>query len=117
MADVVVIAPPDLADGFRLAGTRVWPAPDSAVANELVLKTLDDADAGIVALADVFFDTLDSRTRRLVERRYRPVLVSLPTQVTLSPEQQRRTYLVELIRRAVGFKVVLGERGLQQGGA
>lgn len=116
MADIVVIAPPDLADGFRLAGTRVWPAADAAIANKLVLESLDDPDAGIVALADSYFEVLDDRTRKLIERRYRPVVVSLPTQVTLSPEQQRRAYLVELIRRAVGFKVVLGKSGLQRGG-
>jgi vacuolar-type H+-ATPase subunit F/Vma7 len=116
MADVVVIAPPDLVDGFRLAGTRVWPAADVAVANELVLKSLGDPDAGIVALADSYFEQLDSRTHRLLEHRYRPVVVSLPTRMALTPEEQRRTYLVELIRRAVGFKVVLGPRGLQHGG-
>jgi vacuolar-type H+-ATPase subunit F/Vma7 len=110
MADVLVIVPPELADGFHLAGSRVWPAADAATARGLLLAGLDDADAGIIALADDYFAALDGRTRRMVERRARPVVVALPTRVAIRPEQQRRAYLAELIRRAVGLKVVLGGR-------
>jgi vacuolar-type H+-ATPase subunit F/Vma7 len=111
MSDLLVIVDPELADGFRLAGARVWPATDAAVARDLVLRGLEDPDAGIIALADDYFAALDPRTRRLVERRYRPLVVALPARPALSPEQQRREYLLELIRRAVGFKIVLGGGG------
>ncbi len=112
MADMLVIVPPELADGVHLAGARVWPAADAQTARDLLLAGLDDQDAGIVAMADRYFDVLDARTRRLVEQRYRPVVVSMPTRVTLRPEEQRREHLSELIRRAVGLKIVLsGGRG------
>jgi vacuolar-type H+-ATPase subunit F/Vma7 len=108
MADVLVIVPPDLADGFRLGGARVRPAATAVAARELLLAGLDDPDAGIIALADDFFVALDRSTRAVIERRYRPVVVALPTRAALSPEQQRRAYLLELIRQAVGLKVVVG---------
>jgi vacuolar-type H+-ATPase subunit F/Vma7 len=108
MADLLVIVGPELADGFRLAGARVWPAANAIVAQDLVLRGLEDPDAGIIALADDYIAALDPRTRRLVERRFRPLVVALPARPALTPEQQRREYLLELIRRAVGFKIVLG---------
>lgn len=108
MADVLVIVAPDLADGFRLAGARVWPAADAEAARALLIAALEDPDAGIIALADDYYAALDSRTRRLVERRPRPVVAAIPVQSTVSPEERRRANLVELIRQAVGVKVVLG---------
>lgn len=110
MADVLLIVPPDLADGFRLAGARVWPAADAQSARELLLAALADPDAGIVGLADEYFAALEAPLLRRIEQRPRPVVVPLPTRVAARPEEQRRAYLAELIRRAVGLKVVLGRR-------
>ncbi len=111
MSDVLAIVPRDLAAGISLAGARVWTADDQETARGLLLAALGDPDVGIVALAEGYLEALDARTRRLVELRYRPVVVALPTRVRLRPEEQRRVYLGELIRRAVGLKVVLSGRG------
>lgn len=108
MADVLVIVPPELADGFHLAGARVWPAANPEAARDRLLAGLADPDAGIIALADRYFAALDSHTRWLMEHRPRPVVIALPTQIVISSEQQRRAYLTDLIRRAIGLKVVLG---------
>jgi vacuolar-type H+-ATPase subunit F/Vma7 len=108
MADILVIVPPQLADGFRLGGARVWSASDPDSARDLLRVGLDDPDAGIIAVADTYLAALDNRTRRLIEQRYRPVVVGVPTRAGALPRQQRRAYLAELLRRAVGIKVVLG---------
>lgn len=110
MSDVVLIVPPELVDGYRLAGSRVLAAADAAAAREILLGMLSDPDAGVVGVADDLFAALDARTLRMLEQRPRPVVVPLPTSVGARPEERRRAYVVELIRRAVGLKVVLGGR-------
>lgn len=108
MSDVALIVPPDLVDGYRLAGARVWAAADAGAAREILLAMLSDPDAGVVGVADELFAALDARTLRILEQRPRPVVVPIPTTVAARPEERRRAYVVELIRRAVGLKVVLG---------
>jgi vacuolar-type H+-ATPase subunit F/Vma7 len=110
MADVLVIVPPDLAEGFRLAGARAWIARSAAEARALLLAALEDSQAGIVGVADVFYAGLDAAASRAIVHRYRPVVVPVPTQaqVGLGGEEGRRAQLQELIRRAIGLRVVLG---------
>ena len=108
MSDVLVIVPPDLAEGFRLAGARAWTAHAPAEARALLLAALDDARAGIVGLADVYYAALDAAARRAIDRHYRPVVVPVPTQAGVSAEERRRAEIQELIRRAIGLRVVLG---------
>lgn len=108
MADVLVIVPPDLAEGFRLAGARAWIVHSLADARTLLLAALADSQAGIVGVADIYYAGLDAAARRAIERRYRPVVVPVPTQVGVGAEEGRRTELQELIRRAIGLRIVLG---------
>lgn len=110
MADLLVIVPPDEADGYRLAGARVWPAEGPAEAQALVRSALADPSAGIVGVADVFFAELDRPTRTAIERHYRPVVVPLPTVRDERAEERRRAELQELIRRAIGVRIVIGSR-------
>ena len=107
MADVLAIVPRALADGFVLAGARVWAADGAEAARDLLIEALDDADAGLVALAESYFAALDQRTRRLVEQRARPLVFSLPTG-ELESAGSHSNNLAELIRRAVGVRLVLG---------
>ena len=109
MADVIMIVPRDWAEAFRLAGARVWPAEDAVEAQNLTRHALHDADAGIVGLAEPYFTALDPTTLRAIERHYRPVVVPVPTETHETPQQRHRAYLQELVRRAVGITVTLGE--------
>jgi hypothetical protein len=67
LADIVVIVPEDLADGFLLGGARVRCASDAAQARSLLLASLGDPEAGIVGVADVFYGQLDPPARRAID--------------------------------------------------
>lgn len=110
MADVLAIVPHDLTAGFRLAGARAWTAESAAEAQALLVAALDDPRAGIVGVADVYYAVLDASTLQKIERHYRPVVVPVPTRAGVSEEQRRQTELQELIRRAIGLRIVLGGR-------
>lgn len=108
MADIVMIVPPDFEAAFRLAGARVLAAADASTARALLTEALADPDAGVVGYADVFDEALNAADRRSIERRYRPVVVPVPTSPARAPEGSRRAYLLDLIRQAIGYRVVLG---------
>jgi vacuolar-type H+-ATPase subunit F/Vma7 len=108
MADIVMIVPPDFEAGFLLAGARVLAAADASTARALLMEALADPDAGVVGYADIFDGALSAADRRSIERRYRPVVVPVPTSPTRTPEESRRAYVLELIRQAIGYRVVLG---------
>lgn len=107
MSTVVVIVPPHLADGFRLAGARVRTADNAAQALGLARESLSDPEAGLVALADVYYESLDAGARRLLDRSSRPVVLPIPTRAEISPTERRRAQLQEIIRRAIGLRIVL----------
>ncbi len=104
---MLAIVPASVADGFHLAGARVWAADGIESARDLLAAALADPDVGIVALAESYFSSLDPRTRRAVEQQARPLVVALPLGA-VETGGGHRAYLVELIRQAVGMKVFLG---------
>lgn len=77
-------------------------------------EALRDPDAGLVALADVYYESLDPGARRQLDRSYRPVVLPIPTRVEVSPAERRRAQLQEIIRRAIGLRIVLSRGGSAQ---
>ncbi len=94
-----------------MGGARAHGVTDLAAVRGLLLAALDDPQAGIIGVAEEYYSALDSATRRTVERRYRPVVVPIPTRVMARPEEVRRAALRSVLRRAIGLRVVLeGDR-------
>jgi V/A-type H+-transporting ATPase subunit F len=71
---------------------------------------LDDDTIGIIIINEDFFRHVDERTRKKIDRIYRPIVVPVPSKKTLSSSEARRDYLASLIRLAIGFDIKLGER-------
>ncbi len=116
MSRLVVIADPEAALGFQLAGVEVIRADDFDSGRVRLLELLDDANVGLVALSSALVEQLDEVTRRRVETSYKPVVVSLPTGGTIMGFATRREYLAALIRRAIGFHITF-ESQEEGGGA
>jgi vacuolar-type H+-ATPase subunit F/Vma7 len=105
MAKLAVITDPTLAPGFRLAGVEVHTAGGPDEARRLLLALMDEGEAGVIAVNANYLAALDELTRRRIDESYKPVVVGLPTAVAIAPEEQRRRQIVELIRRAIGFRI------------
>jgi vacuolar-type H+-ATPase subunit F/Vma7 len=105
MARLCVVVKPDLADGFRLAGAETYPARSAALAGEVLRELLRAEDVGIVAVDADYYNALDERLRRQIDRTARPVVLAIPTGRSPELGERRARYVAELIQRAVGMRI------------
>lgn len=105
MGRLMVITTADLAPGFQLAGVETFVAQDSAQAEAIVRELLASEEASLIAIRQDLWQTVDPGLKGLIERSYRPVVIAIPGSKFTAPEQGRRHYITELIRRVIGFQI------------
>ncbi len=109
MARLTMVAPRELAVGFRLAGTDVV-AVDDAAATEAALERLcSDPEVGVIGVFAPFFDALEPATRRAYEDSVAPVVVAVPLGVVGTEAMDHRARLASLLQRAIGYRISFGE--------
>ena len=111
MARLVVVATPDVADGFRLAGPATIvarPGPEAASALRAVAA---EGDVGLVLVTADLWASVDEQLRASLERSARPIVLSIPAGV-VTDFATRRQLLGEMLERAIGYRIELagGER-------
>jgi vacuolar-type H+-ATPase subunit F/Vma7 len=101
-----VLCRPALRAGFALAGVPCLPASDAAQAASLLSGLAGQPEVGVVLVEQVLFDALPVETHRALERRALPVVIPFP-----GPRREEapaaEAQLVELLRRAIGYRVRL----------
>jgi vacuolar-type H+-ATPase subunit F/Vma7 len=105
MAKLSVITDPTLAPGFRLAGVEVFAVRSAAEARQILLRLLDEGEAGVIAMSDEYLAGLDAALRQRIEAGYKPVVVAIPGGGEAAAEESRRRHIAELIRRAIGIRI------------
>ncbi|MDT8419612.1 MAG: V-type ATP synthase subunit F [Desulfuromonadales bacterium] len=103
MKGVVFITPEDARHGFSLAGTAQLTV-NAEQAEELLRRTLDDTDVGVVVIDERLVRAIDAKHYRDLEQSWRGLLVTLP-----APQRDAAAddYLQRLIKRALGYHVRL----------
>lgn len=103
---VWVVARPETARGFRLAGLPVRPAADAPGAEEVIRRLAEEADVAVIFVQRELFDSLGEGLRRTLEATSVPVVVPFPdpSWEEAGPSEE---WVVELLRRAVGYRVQL----------
>jgi len=104
MYKFIVVTDPDLASGFRLAGVEVLEACDVAEAKKIISSLVYRDDTGIVAVNEEFMESLDDKLMEKIEKTYRPIIVPIPS---ISKEVDRRSYIERLLRKAIGYNIVV----------
>lgn len=104
MYKFVVVTDPDRAAGFRLAGAEVMEAADVAEARNVIPPLLYRDDIGIVAINEEYMFSLDEKVMDRIEKMHRPLVIPLPSK---SKEIDRRTYIERLIKKAIGYNIVV----------
>lgn len=107
MATLHVIVGAALASGFRLAGVPVDEADDVADASEALARIAALPDAGVILLQQEWFDALPDAQRRLLERRPAPIVVPVPRVEWSADRGTAGSYLLDLLQRAIGYRVRL----------
>lgn len=104
MYKFVVVTDRDRASGFRLAGVDVLEAGTMDEAKKVIPPLLYKDDIGIVAVNEEFMLSLDEKLMDRIEKMHRPLIIPIPSK---SREIDRRTYIERLLRKAIGYNIVL----------
>jgi V/A-type H+-transporting ATPase subunit F len=104
MYKFVVVTDRDRASGFRLAGVDVLEAGTMDEARKVIPPLLYKDDIGIVAVNEEFMLSLDEKLMDRIEKMHRPLIIPIPSK---SREVDRRTYIERLLRKAIGYNIVL----------
>lgn len=113
MYKAIVVTDPETADGFRLAGVSVVAAENADEALEKIKLLLDDPNAGILAVNEHFYNSIDEKTQEKIDSIYRPIVIPLPIKESVEMAGERRAYLARLIHRAIGFDITLRGGGAE----
>ena len=103
---VRVLCRPATAAGFALAGLVAVSADDDSAADAALRALLQRHELGVVLLEESLYAALAPDVRALVDRVAQPVVVPFPGpawRAAPSAEEQ----VVELLRRAIGYRVRL----------
>ncbi|WNV77813.1 V-type ATP synthase subunit F [Geodermatophilus sp. DSM 44513] len=103
-ADLLVLAPPDTAAGFRLAGTRTVAVDDPAAARRLVEAEVAAGSGGVIAVAERLWAALPAGVRAEWAARTVPLVVPLPAEEDAAAAA-RRSRVQELLARSVGYEI------------
>jgi vacuolar-type H+-ATPase subunit F/Vma7 len=111
-AELTVIVPPDLADGYRLGGVHTESA-DTAAAAAGVLNQLISAvgPPGVVAVHAPYLRELDARWQHRLSRADRLLVVALPEGSRGHDQVQAGENLRDLLARAVGYELTFDPTG------
>jgi V/A-type H+-transporting ATPase subunit F len=104
MYKFVIVTDSDRASGFRLAGAEVIEAENSEEARAKIPPLLYKDDIGIVAVNEEYMYALDETMMDRIEKMHRPLIIPLPSK---SKEVDRRTYIERLLKKAIGYNIVL----------
>ncbi len=104
MYKFVVVTDQDRASGFRLAGVEVMVAGTIDEARTVIPPLLYKDDIGIVAVNEEYMLSLDEKLMDRIEKMHRPLIIPIPSK---SKEVDRRTYIERLLRKAIGYNIVL----------
>ncbi len=104
MFKFVVVTDSDRAAGFRLAGAEVLEATTAGEAKKIIPELLYRDDIGIVAVNEEYMLSLDEKVMDRIEKMHRPLIIPLPSK---SKEVDRRTYIERLLKKAIGYNIVV----------
>lgn len=105
--NVRAIATPAVAVGFRLAGVPVDSVADLADAGTLLIARSTEPGLGILLVEQPVHDAAPVPVRRELERRPAPIVVPVPSPMFGAGPADTEGLIVELLRRAIGYRVRL----------
>jgi len=104
---VRVLATPALASGFRLAGLVTDDVANTDDIGPLLAARSAEPGLGILIVEQRLLDAAPDVVRREVERRPVPIIVPVPTPAWGERPADAEELILELLRRAIGYRVKL----------
>ena len=104
---VRVLCRPEVGAGFALAGVRVMEAATTSAAVAAFHELLEDPVAGVVLMEESYHDRLPDELRRRLSRKPLPMVVPFPGPAWAERAEAAESYIVELLRQVIGYRVRL----------
>ena len=105
-SQLVVIANPGLGTGFALAGVRVFEASNGEAAAAEIARLKEETDGRVIIIEEPLYKEIPEDTRRAFERFPLPVVIPVPGP-DWATESTAHEYIVDILRRAIGYRVRL----------
>lgn len=83
---------------------EAYEATEPARVKELLAALVANEGIGIVAVSEELLDTLDEKSRDRLERLRRPIVIAVPSRLK---GVDRRLYIERLLRKAIGYNIVM----------
>ena len=103
---LVVVTPPELADGFRLAGVATVVVGPGGDAGASVQSLAAREDVGLVLVTEDVWRSVPERARASLENLVRPIVIGIPVGIG-GDIQARRAMIGEALQRAIGHRIQL----------
>lgn len=104
---VLVLASTATAAGYRLAGLTAEEVSNTSEAGDRLASAAADTGVGIILIEQPVLDAVPPAIRRAVDRRPLPIIVPIPSPNWTHAASDAESYIVELLRRAIGYRVRL----------
>lgn len=104
---VRVLARPEVAAGFSLAGLAPVETATPEAARDRLGDLLAEPGVGVVLLEDRFYDVLPPELQRQLSRRPLPMVIPFPGPAWVERRAEAEGYIVELLRQVIGYRVKL----------
>lgn len=104
---VHVLSRPETAAGFRLASLTPRVTQGDATELPAARAEIQSSEAGVVLMDDRIFQRLSAEDRRRLGRRPLPIVVPFPPPEWRTQREAAETYVLELLRQVVGYRVRL----------
>lgn len=110
-AGVVVLVPPELATGFRLAGVEAITVSTAPEALEAMEGLMEAGTGGVIAVYEPFLAEMPDVRRAAYEASTFPVVMPLPEGLERHDVESDRARISAMLSRAVGYHITFGEEG------
>ncbi len=107
MTGLRVIGGPAACTGFSLAGLPTTEASDAVHGAALLQAFADRSDVGVLLVEQGLLDAMPDAERQELLARPMPVIVPFPAPAWEERAEGAESYVLELLRRAIGYRVRL----------
>jgi vacuolar-type H+-ATPase subunit F/Vma7 len=110
-AGVIVLVPPELETGFRLAGVEAITVSTAPEALETMERLTEAGTGGVIAVYEPFLAEMPDARRAAYEASTFPVVMPLPEGLERHDVESNRARISAMLSRAVGYHITFGEEG------
>lgn len=105
MSRFLVMTYPDASAGFRLAGIEVKEVTEDQDISSLLHSIIEVGEYGLLAVEERLLAKVPDEILRRIRKKGIPVIVPIDTPRSWHGEADTETYIIKLIRKAIGYQV------------